>query len=68
MTYAGLYAIAALRIAIGLGVVLVAPRSRATRTLRVLGVILIIAGLSMPWFDVARALGVVHRVATTGRY
>ena len=56
MTHAGLYAIAALRIAIGLGFVLVAPRSRATRTLRGLGLILIIAGLSMPWFDVARVL------------
>ena len=45
MTPAGLYAIAALRIAIGLVFVLAAPASRAPRTLRVLGLIVIIAGL-----------------------
>jgi hypothetical protein len=55
ITPAGLYAIAALRIALGLVFVLAAPASRAPRTLRVLGVIVIIAGLTTPWFGVARA-------------
>ena len=56
----GLYAIAGLRIAIGLVFVLAARASRAPRTLRVLGLIVIIAGLSTPWFGVARARAVVN--------
>jgi len=66
MTQTGLYAIAALRIAIGLGFVLVAPASRAPRTLRVLGLIVIIAGLSTPWFGVARARAVVDWLVSAG--
>lgn len=66
MTPAGLYTIAALRIAIGLGFVLAAPASRAPRTLRVLGLIVIIAGLSTPWFGVVRAQAVVNWVASAG--
>jgi len=66
MTPAGLYAIAALRIAIGLVFVLAAPASRAPRTLRVLGLIVIIAGLSTPWFGVARARAVVNWLASAG--
>ena len=66
ITPAGLYAIAALRIAIGLMLVLAAPASRAPRTLRVLGLIVIIAGLMTPWFGVARARAVVDWLASTG--
>lgn len=44
ITPAGRDAIAALRIAIGLAFVLAAPASRAPRTRRVLGLIVIIAG------------------------
>ena len=54
LTPAGLYAIAVLRVAIGLLFVLAAPSSRAPRTLRVLGLIVIVAGLATPWFGVAR--------------
>jgi len=64
MTPAGLYAIAALRIAIGLVLALAAPASLAPRTLRVLGVLVIIAGLSTPWFGVARAREVVNWLAS----
>jgi hypothetical protein len=64
MTPAGLDAIAALRIALGLVFVLAAPASRAPRTLRVLGLIVIIAGLSTPWFGVGRARAVVNWVAS----
>ena len=53
ITPTGLYTIAALRIAIGLTLVFAAPASRAPRTLRVLGLIVIMAGLSTPWFGVA---------------
>ena len=66
MTPAGLYAIATLRIAIGLVFVLAAPASRAPRTLRVLGLIVIIAGLSTPWFGVDRAQAVLNWVASAG--
>ena len=66
MTPAGLYAIAALRIAIGLVLALAAPASLAPRTLRVLGLLVIVAGLSTPWFGVARARAVVNWLANTG--
>ena len=66
MTPAGLYAIAALRIAIGLVFVLAAPASRAPRTLRVLGLIVIIAGLMTPWFGVGRAQAVLNWWTTAG--
>ena len=55
MTPTGLYAIAALRIAIGLVFVLAAPASRAPGTLRVLELIVIIVGLTTPRVGVARA-------------
>jgi NAD/NADP transhydrogenase beta subunit len=66
MTPAGLYAIAAVRVAIGLVFVLAAPASRAPRTLRVLGLIVIIAGLMTPWFGVARAEAVLNWLASAG--
>jgi hypothetical protein len=66
MTPAGLYAIAALRMAIGLVFVLAAPASRAPRTLRALGLIVIIAGLMTPWFGVARAQAVLNWLVTAG--
>jgi hypothetical protein len=65
-TPGGLYAIAALRIALGLVFVLAAPASRAPQTLRVLGVIVIIAGLTTPWFGVARTRAVLDWWATAG--
>ena len=66
LTPAGLYAIAALRIAIGLVFVLAAPASRAPRTLRGLGVVVIMAGLATPWFGVARATAVLNWFASAG--
>ena len=66
MTPAGLYAITATRLAIGLVFVLAAPASRAPRTLRVLGLIVIIAGLMTPWFGVARSQAVLNWLATAG--
>src|SRR5579864_6647031 len=65
-TPAGLYAITALRIAIGLVFVIAAPRSRAPRTLRVLGLVVIIAGLMTPWFGVARSRAVLNWFANAG--
>ena len=66
ITPAGLIAIAALRIAIGLVFVLAAPASRAPRTLRVLGLIVIIAGVMTPWFGVARSRAVLNWLASAG--
>ena len=66
ITPGGLYAIAALRVAIGLVLLLAAPASRAPRTLRVLGVIVIFAGLVTPWFGVARSLAVLDWWASVG--
>ena len=66
ITPAGLYAITALRIAIGLVFVLGAPASRAPRTLRVLGFIVIVAGLMTPWFGVARSRAVLNWLADAG--
>src|SRR4030095_15511898 len=48
------------------GFMLVAPASWAPRTLRVLGLIAIIAGLSTPWFGVARARAVVDWLVSAG--
>ena len=66
MTPAGLYAVAAVRIALGLIFVLAAPASRTPRMLRVLGLIVIIAGLATPWFGVARARAVLNWLANAG--
>src|SRR5512140_2758877 len=66
MTPAGLYAIAAFRVAVGLLLVLAARASRAPRTLRLLGLVVIVAGLTTPWFGVDRALAVVNWLATAG--
>jgi len=66
LTPAGLYAIAALRIAIGLVFVLTAPASRAPRTLRMLGLIVITAGVTTPWFGVTRARAVLDWWASAG--
>jgi hypothetical protein len=57
------YAVTALRIAIGFVLVVAAPSSRAPRTLRVLGVIVIIAGLMTSWFGVARLRAVLNWLA-----
>ena len=66
MTPTGLYAIAVLRIAIGLVFVFAAPASRTPRTVRVLGLVVIIAGLTTPWFGVTRAQAVVNWLASAG--
>ena len=52
ITPTGLYVIGALRVVIGLVLFLAAPASRAPKTLRVLGVLVVIAGLATPLFGV----------------
>ena len=55
LTPVGLYAIATVRVGIGLLLMLVAPISRAPKTLRALGAAVLVAGLATPFFGVARA-------------
>jgi hypothetical protein len=60
LTPAGIYGIAALRIGIGIVVMLVASRSRAPRALRALGAIVVVAGLITPLFGVERSRAVLN--------
>jgi hypothetical protein len=66
VTPVGLYAIAALRVGIGVVLMLVAPISRAPKTLRVFGAFVLIAGLATPLFGVERARAIVDWEATQG--
>ena len=66
LTPVGLYAIAAVRIGIGLVLMLAAPGSRAPKTLRALGAIVFVAGLATPLFGVDRARAVADWAATQG--
>jgi hypothetical protein len=65
-TPVGLYGIAVLRIAIGLLLMLVAPTSRAPRTLRVVGAVVLVAGLATPLFGVERTRAVLDWESTQG--
>jgi hypothetical protein len=66
VTPVGLYAIAALRIGIGLLLMVVAPVSRAPKTLRAFGAVVFIAGLLTPLFGVERTRAIVDWEATQG--
>src|SRR6478735_8739702 len=66
LTPEGLYAVGGVRIGIGLLLVLAAPASHAPRTVRGLGIIVIMAGLATPWFGVARGQAVRNRLASAG--
>ena len=66
VTPVGLYAIAATRIGIGLLLMLVAPISRAPKTLRAIGAVVLVAGLATPLFGVARARAILDWEVTQG--
>ena len=53
-TPAGLYAAAALRLALGIALFVAAPDSRAPNVIRILGVLIFIAGLATPFFGLER--------------
>jgi hypothetical protein len=55
VTPVGLYAAAALRVALGAALVVAAPTSRLPRALRILGAIIIVGGLVTPLIGVERA-------------
>ena len=52
VTSTGLWVLGAVRVCIGLVVILAAPGSRTPRTLRVLGIVVLIAGLITPLLSV----------------
>ena len=61
-----LYVIAAVRIVLGVVLILAAPDSRMPRTLRVLGAFIILAGLATPFFGVDRSRGMTEWWTTQG--
>jgi len=56
----GLYAASAVRIAMGLVLILVAPISRAPRTLRVLGALMCMQGIAAQLFGLDRARAILE--------
>ena len=65
-TALGLWVVAALRVAVGLVLVRAASRSRAPRALRVLGFVVLVAGLITPFFGVERARVVLEWLTARG--
>ncbi len=63
---AGLYAAAGLRFVLGTALFLAATASRAPKTLRILGVVIVIAGLVTPLVGVGRARAIVDWWTTQG--
>jgi hypothetical protein len=66
ITPAGLYVVAAVRVGIGVVLMMVAPISRTPRTLRALGIFVIVAGLATPLFGVNRSLAILDWEAAQG--
>jgi hypothetical protein len=66
VTPVGLYVIAAVRVAIGLVLMRVAPISRVPRTLRVVGAVVLVAGLATPLFGVERTRAILDWASTQG--
>jgi hypothetical protein len=60
VTSTGLYVIAGIRVCLGLVLMNAAATSRMPRTLRVLGIVVVIAGIATPPFGVERSLAVAH--------
>ena len=66
LTPLGLYLVAALRVVFGVVLVLAAPSSRAPKVLRLLGFIMLVAGLTTPFFGVDRARAMLDWWAARG--
>ena len=66
LTPTSIYVIAALRICVGIVLFVVAPVSRAPAVLRVLGVVVIVAGLFTPAFGVQRSMEMLDWVSGQG--
>ena len=59
LTQVGLYVAAALRVAFGIVLIAAAPVSRLPRTVRILGILFIVAGVITPFVGVERAREIV---------
>ncbi len=59
LTPAGLYAAAGIRLGFGTALLLAAARSRAPKTLRIVGVVVVAAGVATPLVGVDRARAIV---------
>jgi uncharacterized membrane protein len=66
-TQGALLVFGALRVAIGIVLVMAAPRSRAPRTLQAVGAVVLLAGLATPLFGVERTRAVLAWEAAQGR-
>jgi hypothetical protein len=66
ITPAGLYAVAALRVGVGLLLLGMASASRMPKMLRVFGVVALVAGLTTPFFGVERSRAVMDWWAAQG--
>jgi hypothetical protein len=66
LTPTALYIVAALRIGIGVVLVRIAPVSRTPKGLRVLGILIIIAGLLTPFFGVERSRAILDWWSSQG--
>jgi hypothetical protein len=66
VTPAGLYAIAVVRVAVGIVLIMAAPLSRAPRLLRALGALALLAGLMTPLFGVERTRAVLEWESAQG--
>jgi hypothetical protein len=65
-TQGGLLGIAVLRSAIGIVLIMAAPRSRAPKALQAAGALLLLAGMATPLFGVARSKAVIDWEAAQG--
>jgi len=65
-TQGALLVFAALRVAIGVVLIMAAPHSRAPRTLQAAGAVLLLAGLATPLFGVERTRAVLDWEAAQG--
>jgi hypothetical protein len=59
VTPAGLYGIGALRVLVGIVLVLVARESRTPTVLRVIGVVVVLAGLALPILGIERTRAIM---------
>lgn len=66
LTPAGLYTIAALRVVMGLVLILAAPVSRAPTALRIIGGVILVSGLATPAFGLDRSRAVADWAANQG--
>jgi hypothetical protein len=66
ITPSGLYVAGALRIVLGATLFVAAPETRFPRTLRIIGILLVVAGLTTPLVGVERVRAIVEWEASGG--